>query len=74
MIDNSILKVNDKTYLVVDTICDNENKYVYFLNENDSNDFFVRKEMKKEDKNYLVGLKNDEEFINAMKLFGEKNK
>ena len=74
MVDNSVLKVDDKTYLVVDTIWDNGNKYVYFLNENDKEDFFVRKERKENDQNYLVGLENDEEFVRAMELFHEKNK
>ena len=75
MVDNSVLKVNDKTYLVVDTICDNDNKYVYFLNEKDEKDFFIKKETKDPDgKTYLTGLNNNDEFIYALKLFEENNK
>lgn len=74
MVDNSVLKVDGKTYLVVDTICEDLNKYVYFLNEKDSKDFFIRKEVTEEDKKYLVGLSDEEEFEKALKLFEEKNK
>ena len=74
MVDNSVLKLDNKTYLVVDTINNDSSKYVYYVNENDSSDFFIRKEIKEDEKPYLVGLENDEEFVLAMRLFDEKNK
>lgn len=74
MVDNSVLKLDNKTYLVVDTINNDSSKYVYYVNENDSSDFFIRKEIKEDEKTYLVGLENDEEFVLAMRLFDEKNK
>lgn len=74
MVDNSVLKIDDKVYLVIDTIYDNEIKYVYFINEQDQKDIFIRKEVKENDKNYLIGLDNEEEILKALKLFEEKNK
>jgi len=74
MVDNSVLKVDDKIYLVIDTIYDNEIKYVYFLNEQNQKDIFIRKEIKENDKNYLIGLDSEEEILKALKLFEEKNK
>ena len=56
MVDNSVLKVDDKVYLVLDTIYDNEIKYVYFLNEQDQKDIFIRKEVKENDNENIVKL------------------
>jgi len=74
MVDNSVLKVDDKIYLVIDTIYDNEIKYVYFLNEQNQKEIFNRKDIKENDKNYLIGLDSEEEILKALKLFEEKNK
>lgn len=74
MIDNSMLVVDGKKYLVVDTITSGDIKYVYFVNEDNDSDFFVRKEITENNQKYLVGLDNDQEYINAMQLFTEKNK
>lgn len=74
MIDNSVLKLDGKTYLVIDTILQDDFKYVYFMNEADSNDIFVRKEIEEEEETrYLVGLSDEQEFITAMKLFQDKH-
>ena len=37
---------------------------------NDNTDFFIRKQ---KDNDTIVGLDNDEEFANVMRLFTEKN-
>lgn len=74
MIDNSVFNLDNKNYLVVDTIKDNDIKYVYLSNEEDANDFLVQKEVKENEKTYLVNLDNEEEFVKAMHLFEEKNK
>lgn len=74
MIDNSMLVVDGKKYLVVDTITSGDIKYVYFVNEDNDSDFFARKEITENNQKYLVGLDNDQEYINAMQLFTEKNK
>ncbi len=74
MIDNSKLERNGKTYLVIDKIPNSDFQYVYFMNEEDENDIFVRKEIQEENQKYLVGLADEQEFLTAMKLFQEKNK
>ena len=74
MIDNSLIEIDGKKYDVVDVIFKEDNKYVYLSNVEDDNDFFVRKEIQKEDgKNYLVGLENEEEVFQAMQFFQEKH-
>ena len=75
MVDNSVLKEDGKIYLVIDKIENNDYSYVYLSNEEDENDFFIRKEVIEEDETrYLVSLDNEEEFNKALELFQEKNK
>ncbi len=74
MIDNSRVKFDDGCeYIVIDKIKTNKGYYVYLSNAIDSNDFFVRKEIEKNNETFLVGLKNEEEVNDALKLFLEKN-
>ncbi len=74
MIDNSKIEIDGTTYIVIDTIRSEQVKYVYLSNLEDEKDFFVRKEIQKEDgKNYLIGLSDPEEVKKAMQLFQEKN-
>lgn len=74
MVDNSELVVDGKKYLVIDTIISENIKYVYFVNENDNTDFFVRKEIEENKNKFLIGVDGDQEYIKAMQLFVEKNK
>lgn len=74
MIDNSLIEIEGKKYLVVDTIIDEDKKYVYFVNEDDMSDLLVQKEVIEDDKTYLVNLDDKDEFIKSMYLFEEKNK
>ena len=74
MIDNSLIEIDGKKYLVVDTIVDQDKKYVYFVNENDVSDLLIQKEIKENDKTYLVNLDDKDEFVKSMYLFEEKNK
>lgn len=75
MVDNSVLKEDGKIYLVIDKIENGNVSYVYLANEEDENDFFIRKEIIEEDETrYLVSLDNEEEFDKALQLFQEKNK
>lgn len=74
MIDNSVITINNKTYLVVDTILVAGFKYVFCSNENDVNDFIIQKEIYENDKTYLVNLKDEDEFLKVMQLFVDKNK
>lgn len=74
MIDNSVIKMDNKVYFVVDTIFYEGFKYVFCTNEDDNNDFIIQKEKYINGKNYLVNLTSEDEFINILKIFGEKNK
>mgnify|MGYP004501933857 FL=1 len=74
MVDNSELILDDKKYLVVDTIEANNVKYVYFVDDDDDTDFFVRKEVTENEEKFLIGLDDDQEYDKAMNLFIEKHK
>ncbi|MDD6224222.1 MAG: hypothetical protein PUB18_04390 [bacterium] len=77
MINNSVIQLEDgNDYAVVEKISLVDKAYVYLTNIKDMEDFCVRKEIKKgedEEQNYLVGLDDDQEFEEAMRLFIEKN-
>ena len=68
------ITLNGIDYLIIESIKVNENTYEYLVNENEENDFFVRKLSIKADGNYFVNLDTDEEFDEAMKAFYEKHK
>lgn len=74
MIDNSVIEVDGKTYLVVDTIFCEGFKYVFLANEKNNEDFFIQKEIHENEKTYLVNLKDQTEFLKIMQLFAENNK
>ena len=74
MIDNSVLVEDGKNYLVMDTIIDNSIRYIYFVNEKNNSDFFIRKEVNKGEQKYLINLDNEDEFNHATTLFAEKHK
>ena len=60
---------------LIDKIENGNVSYVYLANEEDENDFFIRKEIIEEDETrYLISLDNEEEFDKALQLFQEKNK
>ena len=74
MIDNSQIEIDGKKYDVIDVIFDQHTKYVFLSNVDNEDDFFVKKEITKENgKNYLVALENEEEVLKAMQLFQEKH-
>ena len=68
MIKETIVLEDGIEYIITDTIKD----YVYLNNINDLEDFCIRKKIKENDEFYLIGLENDEEFYNALKLFEQK--
>ena len=75
MIENEILTLEDnKDYIVLDYLTNDDNKYVFLVNEEDENDIVVRKCINKEDGEYIVKLNNADEFEEIMYLFGEKHK
>lgn len=75
MIDNSrCVLENGIEYEVIDKIINGDNKYVYLSNINDNKDICIRKEVKKTDDNYLVGLDDEQELKIALGLLLNKNK
>lgn len=71
---NVITLENGIDYLIIDTIINNENKYLFLAQENNDLDMCIRKVIKKEDnEEYLVKLDNDDEFEEVMTLFNEKH-
>ena len=58
---NIITLENGKNYAVIDTLEDNANKYLFFVNENDGIDVGVRKVVKKDNKEYITKLDSREE-------------
>ena len=74
MVDNSRVVLEDNIeYLVVDKIKEKDFYYVYLINKRDDADLVIRKEVKENDGNYLVGLDDEEELEKALDLFLEKN-
>lgn len=74
MVDNSVLNIDGKNYDVVDTILVENIKYVYLVNQEDNKDFFVRREVTRDESRYLQPLVSEEELKKALELFYEKNK
>ena len=65
---------NNIDYAVVDTLIVNDNKYLFLANENDEQDFTVRKVVSKDNQEYIRKLDSNEEFDNIMDVFFNKHK
>lgn len=61
-------------YIITDEIMINNVKYVYFTNEHDVTNFFVKKVNMINGEEYLVALANDEEVNMALREYALKNK
>ena len=64
---------NDREYAVIDTLIQNDNRYLYLASEDDEKDIAIRKVVTGEGKEYLTKLDNNEEFDNVMKGFLNKH-
>lgn len=74
MINNSVRQLEDnEMYAVIDTIPYDDITYVYFANIKDVEDLCVRKQLKKEAGNVLVGLDDKDEVDYALQLLVRKN-
>ena len=73
MEDVIVYNINDKKYLLSNEIELNQNKYLYLSNLNNPRDIILRKIHIYENNEYLVRL-NDDEFVEVMNNFYEKNK
>lgn len=75
MIEIDILTLeNNQEYRILETIMNNDNKYLILANKDDDEDIVVRKVINKEDGEYVVKLDNNDEFEEIMYLFAEKHK
>lgn len=64
---------NGKNYEIVDKIKDNDQTYLFLINENDENDKCIRKQVIENDKEILYCL-NEDEFKNVLEKFMKKYK
>ena len=72
MILDYITLENNINYAVVNTLIVNENKYLFLANENDETDDTIRKVIKKDNKEYITKLDNEDEFSEVMDEFLKK--
>ena len=70
----NIITLDDgKDYMVTDELVINNVKYLLLTNEDDVADFCIRKINNINNSEYLVGLNNKDEVLNALKEFAKKN-
>ena len=67
-----VLDIDNKKYMVLNEISDNDETYLYLSNINDPKDFLIRK-LDKNNKEYLINLDDKEEFKKAMGYFEDIN-
>ena len=65
---------NKLNYMVIDTILNENDKYLVLVNKDDEQDIVIRKIKVKEDKEYLIKLDNEDEFEEVMSIFYDKHK
>ncbi len=74
MIDLDVITLeNNQNYLIIDTIVNENNKYLFLVNEDNKNDIVLRKVIKKDEKEYVTKLDSKDEFEEIMTLFNLKH-
>ncbi len=70
-----VLDVDGKEYYIVKKINNNGNLYYILVNTMDRNDLIIRKYLKEDNEEYIVGLDDEKEYYDVMKKYndGEKN-
>lgn len=70
-----VLDVDGKEYYIVKKINNNGNLYYILVNTMDRNDLIIRKYLKENNEEYIVGLDDEKEYYDVMKKYnnGEKN-
>ena len=70
-----VLDVDGKEYYIVKKINNNGNLYYILVNTMDKNDLIIRKYLKEDNEEYIVGLDDEKEYYDVMKKYndGEKN-
>ena len=69
---NSIILEDNIRYLIIKEIENDGNKYIYLTNENDPEDFCIRKTIIKNNDEFLIGLSSKDEFDKALLLFSKE--
>lgn len=68
-----VIKLEDGLdYAIIEEIKNDNVTYIYLTNILDENDFCIRKIQNISGEEYLVGLDNEQEYKNALKLFIKK--
>lgn len=67
----NVLEFNNKDYYLLKKITYNNQVYCYFMNVNDKYDLCIKKIVVKNGEEYFIGLKDEEELNNALKIFYE---
>lgn len=65
--------IEEKTYLIIDRIEVQDKVYIYLVNSEDNEDFCIRKLILENDKEYYVGLNDNQEFDLALMYFSKKH-
>ncbi len=65
--------INNKTYIEIDKITIKNQEYVYLMNKENNEDFFIRKLAVRDGKVYYDGLEDKNEFDTAMMYFVKKH-
>ena len=70
-----VLDVDGKEYYIVEKINNEGNLYYILVNTMDKNDLIIRKYLKEDNEEYIVGLDDEKEYYDVMKKYnnGEKN-
>ena len=70
-----VLDVDGKEYYIVKKINNNGNLYYILVNTMDRNDLIIRKYLKENNEEYIVGLDDEKEYYDVMKKYndGDKN-
>ena len=64
---------DDKEYYIIDTVVNDNNKYLILAND-ETDDFTIRKVVNVDNKECTTKLDSKEEFTNILKVYHEKNK
>ena len=63
-----IIDIENKKYMVLNEISDNDETYVFLANIKNPKEFIIQK-VDKNDNDFLINLDNDDEYDRALKLF-----
>lgn len=69
---NVVTLEDGKEYTEIERLEKDNNTYVFLSNLDNPNDFCIRKVIKDNDSDYIVGLTDDKEFDEILELFNRK--